>query len=75
MIYSIDYNVLIDQIKPLSFVKYLQDTGWKWLKRSRSDIKIYQITNDAEEFFQVTIPLDSSLGDYRKAMYLVIIWN
>ena len=28
MIYSVDFKKLTEKINPLSFVKYLKDTGW-----------------------------------------------
>ena len=72
MIYSVDYLGLMEQIKPHVFVKYLQDTGWKWLKRPRKDVKVMQIEDENNGFFQVDIPLERALGDYLEAMFMAV---
>lgn len=72
MIYSVDFRDLTEQINPHAFVKYLKDTGWKAFLTKKAYIKIFQITTDKGESFQVTIPLEKTLSDYRSAMYYAL---
>lgn len=68
MIYSINYTDMSEKINPLAFSKYLTDTGWTKFPTKRDYIKIFQCDNN-DEFYQVTIPVDKDLSDYKKAMY------
>ena len=73
MIYTVVYKDLMKQIKPhILFAKYLQDTGWTWLKMARTDVKVMQIRCENNEFYQVDIPLDRMLGDYLDAMFIAV---
>ena len=68
MIYNIDYNELIRKVNPITFSKYLQDTGWEQFHTKRKDIRIFQ--KKQEEFSQVIIPMNEMLSDYYEALYL-----
>lgn len=52
---------------PEILVEKLKADGWKYIPRKRSDIAIFQ-NEIGDEFFQVTIPLDRSLGDFEEAL-------
>lgn len=71
MIYSINFLEMTNKINPLAFSKYLRDTGWNVFPRKRTDIKIFQLQTDFD-FFQVTIPMDKGLSDYKDAMYKAV---
>ena len=58
MIYSVDFKKLTEKINPISFVKYLKDTGWMQFPTKKT--------------FQVTIPMNRDLLDYQDAMYQAI---
>ena len=62
-----DFLHLSGMIDPFYFSEYLAINGWKSVKRKRQDIKVFQITQ-GESFFQVTIPFDTALSDYKEAM-------
>jgi len=68
MVYNVDYSELANRINPIVFAKYLEDTGWSKFQTKRKDIRIFQ--KDSGEFFQVTIPMDDTLADYKDALYL-----
>lgn len=72
MIYSVNFKDLTEKINPHAFVKYLNDTGWTQWKTKRSYIKIFQKIKEDGEGFQVTIPLDKELLDYKEAIYEAI---
>lgn len=72
MIYSVNFMDLTEQINPHAFVKYLKDTGWNSFYTKKAYIKIFQITTDIGESFQVTIPLEKTLSDYKSAMYYAL---
>lgn len=71
MIYSVNFLDLTEKINPLSFVKYLTDTGWELYPSKKTYIKVFQLEKN-DNFFQVTIPIDRGLGDYKDAMYAAI---
>lgn len=71
MIYSVDFLELAEKINPLAFVKYLKDTGWILFQTKKSYVKIFQLERE-DNFYQVTIPMDKVLRDYREAMYKAI---
>lgn len=71
MIYSVDFIELTEKINPLAFVKYLKKTRWLPFHTKRSDIKVFQ-NERGLDFYQVTIPMEKSLGDYQQAMYKAI---
>ena len=72
MIYSVNFLDLTEKINPLAFSKYLKDTGWNLFQTKRKDVKVYQYEKD-DEFYQVTVPLEKRLADYKYAMYKAII--
>lgn len=72
MIYSVNFMELTENINPLAFSKYLKDTGWDLFPSKKIQIKIFQCEKD-HEFFQVTIPLEKTLADYKEAMYKAIL--
>lgn len=72
MIYSVNLMDLTEKINPLSFAKYLKDTGWKQYPTKRTDIKIFQCIASAGEAFQAMIPMEKMLSDYKSAMYQAI---
>ena len=72
MIYSVDFKKLTEKINPLSFVKYLKDTGWMQFPTKKTYVKIFQISKSDSDFFQVTIPMNRDLLDYQDAMYQAI---
>ena len=69
MIYSVNFMDLTEKINPHAVVKYLKDTGWISYKIQKEYIKIFQKITDKEEFYQVIIPIDKTLADYKKAMF------
>lgn len=72
MIYSVNFLDLTEKINPLSFAKYLKDTGWHPYPTKREYVKIFQTKIDSGESFQVNIPTDKNLLDYKQAMYEAI---
>lgn len=72
MIYSVNFKDLTEKINPHAFVKYLNDTGWIQWKTKRNYIKVFQKIKEDGEGFQVTIPLDKELLDYKEAIYEAI---
>lgn len=68
MIYSVNFFDMTEKLNPLSVSKYLDETGWKIFPFKRTDIKVYQYKKD-NNFYQVNIPLEKSLADYKHAMY------
>lgn len=71
MIYSVNFLDLAEKINPLAFAKYLKDTGWLQFQSKRTNVKIYQF-EVGTEFFQVMIPTDKKLSDYKQAMYKAV---
>lgn len=72
MIYSVNLLDLTEKVNPLSFSKYLRDTGWNHIPRKNDKIRVYQIIANDGNLFQVTIPIDKTLSDYKIAMYEAI---
>lgn len=71
MTYSVNYLDLIEKISPIAFAKYLKDTGWALFQTKRENIKIFQFERN-DDFFQVIIPMERRLNDYREAMYKAV---
>lgn len=71
MIYSVDFLELTERINPFAFVKYLKDTHWMQFQTKRDYIKIFQFERESD-FYQVTIPMEKSLHDYKEAMYKAV---
>ncbi len=68
MIYSVNFIDLAEKISPHAFAKYLKDTGWTQFETRRTYIKIFQYEKN-DDFFQVTVPTEKKLSDYKTAMY------
>ena len=71
MIYSVNFMELTERINPLAFSKYLKDTGWDLFPSKKTQIRIFQCEKN-NDFFQVIIPLEKKLADYKEAMYKAI---
>lgn len=69
MIYSVNFIDLTEKINPHAVVGYLKNTGWMQYKTKKEYIKIFQKITDKEEFYQVIVPIDKTLTDYKKAMF------
>lgn len=67
MIYAVNFMDLTVKISPLAFAKYLKDTGWEVFQSKKTYIKIFQYEK-GHDFFQVIIPMEKRLHDYREAM-------
>ena len=67
MISSADLLKLSAQINPFAFIRYLRETDWNLFPRKREDIKIFQYEKN-DDFFQITIPIDKELADYKETM-------
>lgn len=72
MIYSVNFMDLTEKINPYAFAKYLKDTGWTIFPTKKDYVKIYQIRKPGGDAFQVNIPLDINLSDYKRAMFQAI---
>ena len=66
----INLSNVLKNINPLHFSDYLVETGWKEIKRKNPLIRLFQF--DDGTFYQIIIPIDSSLSDYQEAMYEAI---
>lgn len=71
MIYSVDLMNLTEKISPFVFSKYLEDTGWELYQSKNAYIKIFQYERN-DDFFQVIIPIERRLNDYKEAMYKAV---
>lgn len=69
MIYSVNFMDLTEKINPHAVAKYLKDIGWTQYKTRKDYIKIFQKNTDKNEFYQVIIPVDKELADYKQAMF------
>ena len=67
MIYAVNFMDLTVKISPLAFAKYLKDTGWEVFQSKKTYIKIFQYEK-GHDFFQVIIPMEKRLHDYKEAM-------
>ena len=72
MIYSVNFMDLTEKISPLAFAKYLKDMGWEPFQSKRQYIKIFQYEKN-DDFFQVIIPTEKKLNDYKEAMYKAVV--
>lgn len=72
MIYSVNFMDLTEKISPLAFAKYLKDMGWEQYQSKRQYIKIFQYEKN-DDFFQVIIPTEKKLNDYKEAMYKAVV--
>lgn len=69
MIYSINLKDLTEKISPHAFAKYLSSTGWTIFPTKKDYIKIFQFKSTEDDFYQIIIPMDRTLSDYKSAMY------
>ena len=53
----------------LIFAKYLSSTGWTAFPTKKDYIKIFQFKSVSGDFYQVIIPMDRTLSDYKSAMF------
>lgn len=72
MIYSVNFMNLTEKINPLVFTRYLKETGWIPFPTKKEYVKIYQIKTADGAAFQVNLPMDKSLSDFKSAMYQAI---
>ena len=72
MIYSVNFVDLTEKINPLAFSKYLKDTGWSLFPSKKTYIKTYQLEKN-DDFYQVIIPVEKRLADYKEAMYKAVL--
>ncbi|MBP1543095.1 MAG: hypothetical protein J6A16_03275, partial [Oscillospiraceae bacterium] len=63
---------LAGSIPPEELAKYLIYTGWKEMPTKRVDIKRF-IGSSEEGCYQIIIPIDRTLSDYKIAMYDAIL--
>ena len=57
-------------------MEYAENTGWISIKRKRLGVAVFQktvINGDIENRYQINIPLDKNLLDYRSAMQTAIL--
>lgn len=57
----------LDKIDPLSVVKYLEELNWNEFVVKNEYIRVFQNGSD-DDFFQVNVPLEKELRDYRYCM-------
>ncbi|MCR5293705.1 MAG: hypothetical protein K6E30_00835 [Lachnospiraceae bacterium] len=69
MIYSVNFMELTEKINPLAVAQYLRNTNWEEFETKRDYVKIFQHITDAGEFYQVQIPMEKELADYKTAMF------
>lgn len=72
VIYSVNFENLTEKINPPAFEKYLKDTGWKEVPLKRNNVKFFQYVNSNNDAFQIDLPMDKSLFDYKSAMYQAV---
>ena len=71
MQYSVNYFDLAEKINTLLFSRYLKDTGWEQFPSKKTKVKVYQYEN-MKGFYQVNLPVDKTLSDYKEAMYRAV---
>lgn len=71
MRYSVNYFDLAENVNSLLFSRYLKDTGWEQFPSKKTKVKIYQY-EDNRGFYQVNLPVDKNLSDYKEAMYRAV---
>lgn len=66
----------IYKVNPYHLMEYAENTGWISIKRKRLDVAVFQktvINGDIENRYQINIPLDKDLLDYRSSMQAAIL--
>lgn len=66
----------IYKVNPYHLMEYVENTGWISIKRKRLDVAVFQktvINGDIENRYQINIPLDKDLLDYRSSMQAAIL--
>jgi len=66
MKYSANIIEMISAINHFNVAKYLRELGWQEIKTKREYVRIFQLNSHG--FFQVNLPMDKSLIDYKEAM-------
>ena len=66
---TVNLKDLTEKISPHAFAKYLSSTGWTIFPTKKDYIKIFQFKSTEDDFYQVIIPMDRTLSDYKSAMY------
>ena len=56
---------------PENLIAKLKTDGWKYIPRKHTDIAVFQ-NEIGDKFFQVTIPLDRNLGDFKEALKIAL---
>lgn len=70
MIYSVDFVNMTEKLNPIAVSRYLLETGWEEILTKREYLRIFQYID--EGFYQVIIPYEKNLVDYKQAMYKAI---
>lgn len=70
MIYSVNFCDMTEKLNPLVVCKYLEDMGWRKFPFKRDDVNVYQFLG--EQLYQVRIPMDRDMKDYRESMFSAI---
>ncbi|MBQ8706748.1 MAG: hypothetical protein IJ523_01525 [Succinivibrionaceae bacterium] len=73
MTYSVNLEDLAEKISTHVFVEYLSKTGWICLPSRRDYLKIFQFRYADDGFYQVVVPLERSLGDYKRSLFDAIV--
>lgn len=71
MIYSVNFYDLTEKINPLAFCRYLRQTGWEQYQSKKTKAKVFQRETQTN-FYQIVVPTDKSLFDYKQAMYKAV---
>lgn len=71
MIYSVNFLDMTEQLSPPAVVRYVKETGWTLWSTKKENIRIFQM-NQQDHFYQIIIPLDKELADYREVMYMAV---
>ena len=66
---TVNLKDLTEKISPHAFAKYLSSTGWTIFPTKKDYIKIFQFKSTEDDFYQIIIPMDRTLSDYKSAMY------
>ena len=71
MIYSADFEDLCGRLNHIEVVKYLKDLGWQELPIKKRYVKYFQFYKGSE-LFQVDVPTEKNIRNYRDAMFQVV---
>ena len=62
---------LTKDINPTAFARYLKRTGWAPFETKREQVRVFQ-HEDHRGFFQIRLPIDKKLSDFREATYRAV---